>query len=321
MKKLDHNDGSLGTTMDARVRTIVRQTIKEHILDKPDEVDKEKCLADAAEKIVEALRAEAIFSSDKDGTTGKGISGSRRKFDEIVGHILEDVRFGYLSSNLQMLMALGSTIAERDTGSAEHNYKVTLYSAMLGEEIGREQKQIQSLVKGSFLHDIGKIGIPDRILLKTSKLSSFESITMRNHVLVGAHIIKDVKWLEDAQEVVLFHHEKWDGSGYLSGLKGEKIPINARIFTIVDVFDALTSDRPYKPAMSFDQAIRYLKRQTNIHFDPEIMNCFIKISEELLCEIAAKDLSELPGMVEGMINRHFNIDLSDDKLKTKYRIL
>ena len=307
--------------MDARVRTVLERTLKEHIPEKPDGLDREKCLADAVEKIIDALKAESLFFSPAETTQGYGEAAGGGVTSDIAGRISEGVRRGYLSSNLQMMMALGSAIAERDTGSAEHNYKVTLYSAMLGEEIGLDRKQIQSLVKGSFLHDVGKIGIPDRILLKSKELSGFELITMRNHVLVGSHIIKDVKWLEDAQEVVLFHHERWDGSGYLAGLSGVNIPVNARIFAIVDVFDALTSDRPYKPAMSSPQAIRYLNKQIDTHFDPQLMDCFIRISRDLLGEIAERDLSELPGMVEVMIKKHFDIDLADENLKSRYHVM
>lgn len=176
-----------------------------------------------------------------------------------------------LKGNIELMEVLGSAIAKRDSDTNIHNYRVTIYAIRLAEALGHSSAEVRGLISGAFLHDVGKIGISDNILLKPGRLNEEEFAVMRTHVLLGVDIIAKSNWLESARDVVEFHHEKFDGSGYMRGLKGEEIPLNARIFAIVDVFDALTSRRPYKEPYSFDEAMSILRRDSGSHFDPAIM--------------------------------------------------
>ena len=187
-----------------------------------------------------------------------------------------------LDSNVELMRTLGSAIAKRDSDTDAHNYRVTLYSVRLAEELRRPKSEIAALIAGAFLHDVGKIGIPDGILLKPGKLTAEEFETIKTHVSIGDDIVNESHWLAKARDVVAFHHEKYNGMGYLKGVKGDAIPFNARLFAIVDVFDALTSVRPYKPALRLDQAIRLLREGRGTHFDPQILDVFIRMAPDLL---------------------------------------
>lgn len=306
------------------IRTAVVSTLREMAPDRVTKHDREKCFADAADRIFEILKSElfeepntAQSSADSFVSEDEGLED----FDRIVRRVVDDVRTSYLSSNLQMMKALGSSIAERDTGDSEHNLKVTLYAVRLAEAIDLPETHIQALIKGSFLHDIGKISIGDDILLKPAELTTRETDRMHQHVLRGADILKEVKWLEDAHDVVLYHHEQWDGNGYMEGLKGKKIPLSARIFAVGDVFDAMSSKRPYKAPYSYDDSLDYIKGKRGTHFDPDLVDQFVKISRDLYDEIACKDKEELDRLIHETIQSHFNIDLADTRLRSKYSIL
>ncbi len=194
-----------------------------------------------------------------------------------------------LDANLDTLETLGSAIAKRDSDTNAHNYRVTIYAVRIGEELGLPDKSMRSLIKGSFLHDVGKIGIPDQILLKPGKLTDAEFEIMKTHVTHGHEIIKRSNWLQDAKDVVLYHHEKLVGTGYPKGLIEEGIPITARIFAIADVFDALTSKRPYKEAWPYEKAIGILEEGKGTHFDPLLLEAFIRIAQPLYARIGGKE--------------------------------
>ena len=213
-----------------------------------------------------------------------------------------------LESNIHTIKSLGSAIAKRDSDTNAHNYRVTIYSARLAEKIGLTKPHIQALIKGAFLHDVGKIGISDTILLKPGKLTNDEFEIMKQHVVLGVDIIKNNKWLEDARDVVLYHHEKFDGSGYMYKFKGKNIPVNARIFAISDVFDALTSNRPYKKAFSLDKSLEILKMGTGSHFDPEFLAKFDPIAKELYMEISSLENEQvLSKHLNKLISKYFTI--------------
>ena len=216
-----------------------------------------------------------------------------------------------LSSNLMTLNTLGNTIALRDSDTSEHNYRVTLYSIKLAIAINLNDENIKKIIVGAFLHDIGKIGIPDNILLKNGKLTDEEFIIMKEHVIKGVQIIQDNPWLENAKDVILYHHEKYDGTGYPNGLKGKNIPLIARIFAIIDVFDALTSQRPYKKAFSYNKAIEILKENSGTHFDKELLQSFINISEELYNSVTTKTQVELKEELKDLTKKYFFITLKD----------
>ncbi len=198
-----------------------------------------------------------------------------------------------LKGNLETASVLGAAIAKRDSDTGEHNFRVTLYAIQLGERVGLPAIQIRQLILGAFLHDVGKIGISDNILLKPGKLTAEEFAIMRTHVALGVDIINQSEWLQGAREVIEGHHEKFDGSGYPHGLKSEGIPLAARIFAIVDVFDALTSRRPYKAPMPLEQALAIIVKDAGSHFDPQLVNQFVGIAPTLHRQIGQASESEL----------------------------
>jgi HD-GYP domain-containing protein (c-di-GMP phosphodiesterase class II) len=186
-----------------------------------------------------------------------------------------------VKGNIEMASVLGAAIAKRDSDTNAHNFRVTLYAIALGEAIGIDATGMRALILGAFLHDVGKIGISDNILLKPARLDEAEFTIMRTHVTLGLDILQDAEWLRPALDVVGNHHEKFDGSGYPRGLKGEQIPLCARVFAIVDVFDALTSARPYKQAMACDEALAIIRRDSGSHFDPQLASRFCQLAEGL----------------------------------------
>lgn len=186
-----------------------------------------------------------------------------------------------IHSHLSILNVLGRVIAKRDSDTDLHNYRVTFFSVRLAEASGMDKKGIRGLIKGAFLHDVGKVDIPCSILHKPGQLDEGEQVVMRTHVAKGMKIVKGPGWLGDALDVVNSHHEKADGSGYPSGLTGEDTPVAARIFAIADVFDTLISRRPYKEPFSFAETMEIMKKSRGTHFDPELVDIFCKIAGPL----------------------------------------
>lgn len=186
--------------------------------------------------------------------------------------------------SLEIIYRLGKAAEYRDEHTGYHIQRISHYSALIGVHMGLSEEAIEVLRYASPLHDIGKLGVPDSILLKPGSLSSEEWQIMKLHTVFGAEILKGskVKYLKAAEKIALYHHEKWDGSGYPEGLKGTKIPLFARITAIADVFDALTTDRPYRKALSLDEAFEIIAKGRGTHFDPEIVDVFFDIQEELL---------------------------------------
>ena len=147
----------------------------------------------------------------------------------------------------------------------------------LAERLGIHDELLQHIRRGALLHDIGKMKVPDAILLKPGKLSAEEWVIMKQHPVYAFEWLSKIEYLQPALNIPHYHHEKWDGSGYPSGLSGNAIPLEARIFAIVDVWDALMSDRPYRKAWSREQTIDYIKEQSGIHFDPKIVELFLEV--------------------------------------------
>ncbi len=214
-------------------------------------------------------------------------------------------RVELMTSHLLTIRTLGNAIALKDSDTNEHNYRVTIYSVLLAQELNLQKEQIQELMIGAFLHDVGKIGISDNILLKQGKLTNDEFEIMKQHVQKGISIVKGNNWLEKGIDVIYSHHEKYDGSGYPKQISKEKIPKIARIFSIIDVFDALTSKRPYKQPFSYEKAINILKESSDTHFDPEILDIFIKISDKLYTEVSNKSQEGLRNSLDNLIRKYF----------------
>lgn len=175
------------------------------------------------------------------------------------------------------LQALVASLDARERETGNHSQRVSMYSIVLAKEMGLKSAQVQDLSMGALLHDIGKLGIPDSILLKPGELTDAEWRLMRRHPEIGRNILKDIDFLEPAIDIVLNHHEQWDGSGYPTGLKGEAIPRGARIFFVVDAFDTITTDRPYHHAVTFTEAFEELRRCRGTQFDPEVVDHFLAI--------------------------------------------
>lgn len=192
---------------------------------------------------------------------------------------LEQDKINLLHSNMGTIRALGSAVALRDSDTHTHNYRVTYYSVRLAEAMGLEREYFSALIKGAFLHDVGKIGIPDAVLLKPGRLEADELAVMKTHVTLGLSMIRHTPWLKDAAPIIGNHHEKYDGTGYPKGISGREIPLVARIFAVADVFDALMSKRPYKEPWSIEHSLRLLEEEAGSHFDPAAVAAFVQIAK------------------------------------------
>jgi len=216
-----------------------------------------------------------------------------------------------LDANMETLQVLGSAIAKRDSDTDAHNFRVSVYSVKIAEAIGLDNEGTRTLIKGAFLHDVGKIGVRDAVLLKPGPLSDEEYEVMKRHVDHGLDIVERSDWLVDAGSVVGSHHEKYDGTGYHRGLSGEEIPITARIFALADVFDALTSERPYKKPYTYDDSMQVLAAGRGTHFDPYLLDKFSEISRELYEEFAHADIAKPRAELESIVRRYFQMEVGD----------
>ncbi|HEY5056182.1 MAG TPA: HD domain-containing phosphohydrolase [Acidobacteriaceae bacterium] len=183
------------------------------------------------------------------------------------------------------LEAMGDALDLRDSETEGHSRRVTAYTVALARTIGMDQDQLSIIARGAFLHDIGKIAIPDAILLKPGKLTPEEREIMRQHCDRGYEMIRKIPFLRDAAEIVYAHQETFDGSGYPRGLRGEEIPLGARIFAIADTLDAITSDRPYRKGRSFAEASLEIARCKGDQFDPRIVDVFLRLPESLWIDL------------------------------------
>lgn len=164
----------------------------------------------------------------------------------------------------------------RDLETRGHTQRVTQLTEELSQHMGICGEQLNHIRRGALLHDIGKMGVPDRILRKAGLLTEEEQEIMRRHPAYAYQFLVQIHYLEPALEIPYYHHERWDGTGYPQGLKGENIPLAARIFAVADVYDALTSDRPYRKAWSVEDALQYINEQNGKHFDPRVVKVFME---------------------------------------------
>jgi response regulator RpfG family c-di-GMP phosphodiesterase len=250
-----------------------------------------RCGAD--DYLVKPLRESAVIASLESALHKRNleqqVENYRRHLEEMVAE-----RTGQLQSALQQiersyedtLQALGAAIDLRDNETAGHSRRVCRYSLEIAIAMGWPDKQLSSLARGAYLHDIGKLGIPDGILLKPGPLTADERKVMQRHAQIGFDLIKDIPFLKDAAEIVLTHHERFDGGGYPRCLGGEEILLSARIFAIADTLDAITSDRPYRRASSFQSARETMRPLAGSQFDPQVLDVFLSIPEEIWPAIA-----------------------------------
>jgi len=250
-----------------------------------------RCGAD--DYLVKPLREGAVLASLESALHKRQleqqIENYRQHLEEMVAE-----RTGQLQSALQQvehsyedtLQALGAAIDLRDNETGGHSQRVCRYSLEIARALGWSDKQLQSLARAAYLHDIGKLGIPDGILLKPGPLTDNERKFMQQHVQIGFDVVKDILFLADAAEIILMHHERYDGGGYPRGLKRKEILLGARIFAVADAFDAITSDRPYRRASSFQSARETIGRLSGSQFDPQVVDVFLNIPEDIWPTIA-----------------------------------
>ena len=224
---------------------------------------------------------------------GKGIVPFDKHFENLVlslasqaaiaiknAMLTQELKEAYLDTIFRLSVA-----AEyKDDDTAAHIHRMSRYSAILAEGLGLSTAEVESIRYASPMHDIGKLGVPDSILMKPGKLTPAEFKEMQNHTVFGAKILENAKaeLLRVSEQIALTHHEKWDGSGYPRGLKGENIPLSGRIVALADVFDALTTKRCYKPAFPLEESLRIIKEGTGRHFDPKIAMAFNNNIEKIL---------------------------------------
>jgi len=212
---------------------------------------------------------------------------------ELLRQAMDDLEHSYDVT----LEALGDALDLKDSETEGHSKRVTAYTIALARAMGLPPAEIKVIARGAFLHDIGKMAIPDEILRKPGKLTPEEEELMRDHCTRGYNILRKIPFLCEAAAIVYSHQEHYDGNGYPSCLRGEEIPIGARIFAVADAMDAITSDRPYRKARSFEAAREEIQRCAGTQFDPNVVDVFLKIPTELWLELRAEINGE---------NRHFS---------------
>jgi ribonuclease P protein subunit RPR2 len=189
--------------------------------------------------------------------------------------VLESLQESYLET----MKALAQVIEAKDRTTRGHLDRTQAYGLALARRIDPELLRTPTLGYGFFLHDIGKVGVPENILCKEGPLTGAEWDVMRRHPLVGAQIVAPIAFLHDAVDLIRHHHERFDGTGYPDGLRGEEIPLSARVFSVADSFDAMTSDRPYRGAIGVERALAEIQGGAGTQFDPEIVRVFVRMIE------------------------------------------
>jgi putative two-component system response regulator len=188
------------------------------------------------------------------------------------------------AASLDTIYRLSKAAEYKDEDTGAHIQRMSHYAVAIAREMGLDDRYVETLLYASPMHDVGKIGIPDHILLKPGKLNPDEWEIMKQHTIIGGKILSgsDAEFIKLAEVIAFTHHEKWDGSGYPKGLKGEEIPLAGRVTAIADVFDALTSMRPYKEPFSIEKSFTIIKDERGDHFDPDIVDAFFAIENEIL---------------------------------------
>lgn len=201
-----------------------------------------------------------------------------------------DVRENYLNT----MGTLIKTVEAKDTYTKGHSERVAYYSTEIGKKIGLGDVVLEQLYYLALLHDVGKVALSDTILNKNGKLSDDEFDDVKQHSRIGAEIVKDIKLLKDEDNVILHHHERWGGGGYPTGKKGEEIPLLSRIIAVADSFDAMTSDRAYRDALTVENAVREIIRCSGSQFDPKVVDAFIECLPDIMPEVNLSELKKMP---------------------------
>lgn len=262
-------------TDDIRVGIQAMQQGADDYLVKPFQVDP---------NIVSASLARALHKKRLEQEVEK----YRYHLEELVAEQTEQLREALSQierSYDHTLVALGAAIDLRDSPTAGHSRRVFLYSIEIAKAAGGLEHQLKNIAMGAWLHDIGKLAIPDAILLKPGPLTDEERQIMQRHVQIGYDLVKGIPFLSQAAEIIHAHHERYDGGGYPRGLKGEEIPLGARIFSVADTVDAITSDRPYRRALPLEAARKVIEREAGKQFAPQVANIFLRARNEFWEEL------------------------------------
>jgi HD-GYP domain-containing protein (c-di-GMP phosphodiesterase class II) len=185
------------------------------------------------------------------------------------------------------VLALANAVEARDAYTGKHAERVTAYGIALAQAIGLDTDRVPGIEFGFLLHDVGKVGVPDAILFKPGSLDETEFALIAQHPVIGSEILRDVDFLGEGKLVVRHHHERWDGTGYPDGLKGDDIPLAARVFAVADALDALTTDRPYRRGTRFSNARDEIRSHAGTQFDPDVVDAFDTIPDERFAELQA----------------------------------
>ncbi|MGH9469124.1 MAG: HD domain-containing phosphohydrolase, partial [Terriglobia bacterium] len=256
----------------------------------------------ASDYVVKPFRLEPVLHSVTQALAKKRLEieleNYRQRLEQMVEERtseLENALRQIESTYEETLQALGAAIDLRDTGTAGHSFRVTQYALEIGHSMGCSAGELKEISHGASLHDIGKIGIPDGILLKEAILSDEERAVMKTHVVIGYHLVSRIAFLHPAAQIVRTHHENFDGSGYPEQLRGEEIPLGARIFAVADALDAITSDRPYRKSRPFAAALEEIKNQAGRQFDPAVVKTFLDVPCETWKSIRSSNFKPAVG--------------------------
>lgn len=242
----------------------------------------------AADYLVKPFHLEAVVASVERALEKKRLEMELEKYRQQLEQMV-DQRTKQLQAamkRIQMtydetLEALGAALDLRDNETAGHSERVSRYCLGMAKATGCSEEQLPHITRGAYLHDIGKIGIPDAILLKPGKLTEEETAVMQTHARIGYDLVSRIAFLAPASEIVLTHQERYDGTGYPQGQMGKEIPLGARIFAVADTLDAMTSDRPYRRALPFAAAHEEIMRESGRQFDPEVVRVFLSLPEQV----------------------------------------
>ena len=242
-----------------------------------------RALNDAASKLEKGNYNVSIKVKNEDeiGNLANAMERMRISLKKNMGQ-LEEALLKEKEAHFESVIALSKVLELKDPDMRGHIDRVVQYAVLMGEELALSEEEVEVLRYGCLLHDVGKLGLEATLIKKSTKLTDEEYETIRKHPQLGANIVKGIKFLEKANDAILYHQEHYDGKGYPKGLKGEEIPITARIVALADAFDAMTTDRPYRPKMDIEKAFKTIEKEKGKHFDPKVVDVFLKLKKSII---------------------------------------